>query len=183
MGKRYPLKKFTDILSVIYFDNFTLSTSDCVKMMWHINNIQISIPKRKSFLKILQLVISSLFVESFALFVESLNVHFFSCFSKLWIWVENLLQNCYLHISHIMSWCIKVFASRFGQNSSADIASMFGNSVLKAPVRLSYVLLCKIYMLCILYLYCKLYLFCEFYLFCILYMLCNLYIIEFYAKL
>ena len=92
------------------------------------------------FRKILQLAISSLLVESFVLCVESLNVHFFSCFSELWIWVENLLQNCYLHISHIMSWCIKVFASRFGQNSSADIVSMFGKSVLKAPVRLSYVL-------------------------------------------
>ena len=33
LRKRHPLKKFTKILSVIYFDNFTLSSSDCAKMM------------------------------------------------------------------------------------------------------------------------------------------------------
>ena len=67
------------------------------------------------FKKILQLAISSLLVESFIFSIESLDPHFFSCFSKLRVWVVNLFQNCYLLISHIMSRYIEVLACRFCQ--------------------------------------------------------------------
>ena len=125
---RFPLEQYYHLnFSVIYFEIFTISTSDCdismrtCRLVWFFYTKKKNIFKKKFFL--LQLARSScLLVHAFVFSIEFRNEHPFSLFSELVTVAVNFFYYWYFHITLAMSPWIKVFSSHFIDMFVSDIS-------------------------------------------------------------